>query len=85
MPSTKKIAISLPHDLLDRIETSRKAHGESRSAFIRRAIETLFANREHSTRVSAYIEGYRKQPESPEEVAAAETAAVQLLAGEPWE
>ena len=36
-----KVAISLPEDALEAVETKWKAKGESRSEFFRRAIEML--------------------------------------------
>lgn len=41
MPKTTKITISLPEDLLERIEKERMARGESRSEFFRHAIESF--------------------------------------------
>lgn len=39
MGKSAKVAISLPGDILEAVETERKAKGESRSQFFRRAAE----------------------------------------------
>ena len=85
MAHIAKIAISLPGELVRRVEKSRKASGETRSSFIRRAIERILREEEERELIVRYQEGYRAHPETPEEIAAAEAAATQLLSGEPWE
>jgi metal-responsive CopG/Arc/MetJ family transcriptional regulator len=85
MSSSKKLAISLPKELVSRMEKLRKQTGETRSAFIRRAIQLVFKKLDKEARLKEYIDGYRKKPESAEEVAAAQASATQLLAQEPWE
>ena len=81
----EKVAISLPSALLRQVEAERRARRESRSAFFRRAVELFFAARTRADRVAEYRAGYGRQPETPEELAAAEVAARQLLAEERWE
>ena len=84
MPKAEKIAISLPGELIRRVERIRKSTGETRSAFIRRAIELALEEREQRALIARYQEGYKKHPETAAEIAAAEAAAVELLSGEPW-
>lgn len=85
MPKTAKIAISLPEDLLRLVEEERNAKGESRSEFFRRAIETLWQQRLEEMEIKRYLEGYRRMPESPEEIEIAHRAGSAILAEEPWE
>jgi metal-responsive CopG/Arc/MetJ family transcriptional regulator len=85
MAESVKIAISLPERLARLMEKERKRTGETRSAFIRRAIRRLFQEKEHMLQVSEYIEGYQAQPETEEEIAAAEAGAAELFSREPWE
>lgn len=85
MPRTAKIAISLPEDLLRLVEEERNAKGESRSEFFRRAIETLWQQRLEEMEIKRYLEGYRRMPESPEEIEIAHRAGSAILAEEPWE
>jgi len=83
MPQTEKVAISLPIELMRRLERSRKKTGETRSAFIRRSLERAFEESDKKRKIQAYVEGYRKHPETIEEIAQSQAAA-ELLASEPW-
>ncbi len=51
MGKSAKVAISLPEIVLRAVEKERKAKGESRSAFFRRAAERLL-NQAHESRAS---------------------------------
>lgn len=84
MGRSTKVAISLPEHVLRAIEKERKARGESRSEFFRRAAEKLLKQARESKAVEIYIRGYRAIPESAEEVEAAHRAGVAILAEEPW-
>ncbi len=85
MGRSSKIAVSLPKGLLDALEVICKETGESRSAFFQRAIRELLDRQERNERISKYVEGYKKHPETKSEIKASEAAASRLLAGEPWE
>jgi len=85
MSETKKIAISIPNDLAKKVESLRKISGESRSAFISRAIKKMTRERERKEQIAKYQEGYRKHPESKEEIAFAKATSARILAEEPWE
>ncbi|MBW1811714.1 MAG: ribbon-helix-helix protein, CopG family [Deltaproteobacteria bacterium] len=85
MAQSAKIAISLPKSLVRLMERERKRTGETRSAFVRRAVRLLFQEKEHMLQVSEYVEGYRAQPETEEEIATAEAEASELFSREPWE
>ena len=84
MAKSAKVAISLPEDVLEAVETERKAKGESRSQFVRRAIERLLKQERESSAVKDYVRGYQEVPESAEEVEAAHRAGIAVLAEEPW-
>jgi len=85
MGKCAKVAISLPGDILEAVETERKAKGESRSQFFRRAAERLLKQERESSSVEDYMRGYREVPESAEEVEAAHRVGSAVLAEEPWE
>ena len=68
MGKVAKVAISLPADVLKAVEAERKARGESRSEFFRRAVEKLLREERESAAVRDYVRGYREIPESAEEV-----------------
>jgi metal-responsive CopG/Arc/MetJ family transcriptional regulator len=84
MNRSMKVAISLPEHLLKSIEKERKARGESRSEFFRRAVEKLLKQEQESKAIKQYIQGYCYIPESAEEVEAIHRAGSAVLAQEPW-
>ena len=85
MAKSAKVAISLPEDVLEAVETERKVKGESRSQFFRRAVERLLKQEQESSAVKDYVRGYREVPESAEEVEAVHRVGSAVLAEEPWE
>lgn len=82
--SAAKIAISLPEGLLSRIEEARQASGKSRSEFIATAVQVFFQGQDSRTESETYAEGYRRMPETGEEIKAADGLATAILATEPW-
>lgn len=76
MSQARKITISLPSDLVRSIDLERAETGESRSAFLRRVVESSLRSHDHARRVAAYIRGYKAYPESPTEGLWAEAAAL---------
>ncbi len=85
MGKVAKVAISMPEDVLKAVEKERKARGETRSEFFRRAIEKILKEEGESSAIKDYIRGYRRIPESPEEVKNTHLIGAALLAEEPWE
>lgn len=80
-----KVAISLPRDTWKKLEAVRRERGETRSALFLEAVHLWLENRDRQAQIRRYCEeGYRRIPESPEEVAACEQAAAALLATEEW-
>ncbi|UCD08943.1 MAG: ribbon-helix-helix protein, CopG family [Dehalococcoidales bacterium] len=84
MVKSTKVAISLPEDILKTIEKERKARGESRSEFFRRAIDKYLKQEKESKDVEEYIHGYTTLPESTEEVEGIHQAGMKILAEESW-
>lgn len=85
MPKSYKIAISLPKDLLTEIERQCAARGESRSQFLRMAVEEFLRRERQKEMEEQYIQGYLKYPETPEEVEGIYKASLAALAQEPWD
>jgi metal-responsive CopG/Arc/MetJ family transcriptional regulator len=85
MTKCAKVAISLPEDVLQAVETERKARRESRSQYFRRAIEKLLKQERDSSAVKDYVTGYQKYPEMAEEIEAVHLMGTAVLAEEPWE
>jgi metal-responsive CopG/Arc/MetJ family transcriptional regulator len=84
MNKSTKVAISLPENVLKDIEKVRKARGESRSEFFRRAAEKLLKQEQESKAIEKYIQGYCDIPESADEVKTIHRAGTAVLAQEPW-
>ena len=84
MGKSAKVAISLPKDMLEAVETERKAKSESRSKFFRRAIERLLKQERESSDIKDYVHGYQEIPESVAEVEAAQQIGSDVLTKEPW-
>jgi metal-responsive CopG/Arc/MetJ family transcriptional regulator len=85
MDHSAKVAITLPSELYRRIERLRKQTHTSRSAMVQRALGLLLKEEHKQERVRAYLDAYRRNPETEEEIRAAKAAAVELLAEVPWE
>jgi metal-responsive CopG/Arc/MetJ family transcriptional regulator len=84
MKRASKVAISLPGDLLHRVDRARAQRKLSRSEYFRRAAETLL-NQSAERDLDDYLQGYTTQPETADEVEAARAASSRVLAAEPWE
>ena len=85
MPKSDKIAISLPSDLLKEIERQCVARGESRSQFLRMAVEEFLRRERQRELEKQYVQGYQEMPETEEEVAFAQTLAQIAFTANPWE
>jgi metal-responsive CopG/Arc/MetJ family transcriptional regulator len=80
-----KLAISIPEELYEDAERERHERRETRSAFFRRALEAFLRQRREHDAVERYLRGYREQPESDDEIRAAQASAARVLTQEPWE
>lgn len=83
--SAAKIAISLPEEVLALVEQSRRARGQSRSEFILQAVAQYLTQQQAQAEAAAYVAGYERLPESPEEVATVDRLGAAVLALEPWD
>ena len=84
MSETARVSISLPSDVLRAVEARRQERQETRSDFIRRAVEMLLRRDEDLDAEARYVRGYQECPEDDDEMAQAYAAAGRL-AEEPWE
>lgn len=84
MGQTVKVSVSLPVEILNAVESECKARGESRSGFFRHAVERLLDQQHAQEAVKRYVDGYRRQPETDEEVALAHQISSAVLKQEPW-
>ena len=85
MAQSAKVAVTLPDSLYRAVEKLRRQTRTTRSAVVQRALVLLLRETEKQERVRAYVEAYRRSPETEEEVRAAEASAARLLAEVPWE
>ncbi len=83
MARTKKIAITVDGELLAHAERLRRTTNESRSAVFSRALRTLLDEEARAAKVAAYIEGYRRIPETG--VDWVDELSLASLAEVPWE
>jgi len=79
-----KVAVSIPNPLYRVVERVRKTSGKSRSAVVQAALRYWLEQEAQADLVREYEAGYRRKPEGPREVKAAQAAAVRLLASEDW-
>ena len=79
MRNTLKIAISLPKEDFYKLEQVRKKLGFGRSTIIDKAIRFWLGYREQEELIKKYREGYRKKPESIQEIEAFEQASAEAF------
>ena len=84
MIKSAKIAISLPAEDLRRIEKIRKESGIKRSVLIDAAIRFWLDDREKGKMIERYEEGYRRHPESVDDIKAMEQLSADAFAEEGW-
>ena len=82
---TEKVAVSLDAELLARVERLRRATGETRSAVFARALRQLVDAEAHARKVSEYVEGYRRIPETANEIESARSQTRRSLEGLAWD
>ncbi len=85
MANAAKIACSIDANLLKRIESVRARTGESRSAFISRALIALTSESARASAVRRYVAAYRETPETTDDVRAARSSARRALTRVAWE
>ena len=85
MPKTTKIAISMLETLLQDIEKERLACGQTRSEFVRRAVQAFLRRQREREWDEQYVRGYLEYPETPEEVEGFYLAGLAALAENPWD
>lgn len=84
MNRSVKIAISLPRDLLARVDKRRRSSGASRSEVFRKALESQFQLELQEEEIEQYIQGYERHPENEREIEEALTTGLVALSEEPW-
>jgi metal-responsive CopG/Arc/MetJ family transcriptional regulator len=83
MAKTMKTAITIPKEDYKIIESLRRKLKKSRSEIISGAVHAWLKEQHTKILERQYEEGYRKHPETPEEIAQIEAMA--SIIGEVWE
>jgi len=77
---TKKLAISLPDELFQRIERARKRKRVPRSTWIQEAVGDYVRRADEEALEEAYFEGYRRIPDGDDaDFAAIERVGIEEL------
>lgn len=76
--------VQLTEELLEQLDARAAREGVSRSHLIRQAITELLAADRHAQDVRAFVAAYRAQPDTDEEMLAAEANARAMVAAERW-
>ena len=85
MPSkTVKVTVSLPEEEYRHVEKVRRQLRISRSAVITRALKSWIVATRDKERIHAYMEGYRRYPETKEELKMFESLASEVMSAEEW-
>ena len=83
----KIIQVPVQEDLLRKLDELSVERGQSRAAVIREACAKYIATAEKEELIRQYIEGYRRMPETQDELDFAESSAkalAELLADDTW-
>lgn len=82
--AVQKVAFSLPQPLYRTVEQARRRTRQSRSAVMQEALRLWIERDQEATRIRQYVDGYRKKPEAPGEVAGLEAAGLEPWTDLPW-
>jgi metal-responsive CopG/Arc/MetJ family transcriptional regulator len=84
-PPSKKVTISLPDDLFRELERVRRIQKQDRSGWVQHVVSEAIARERKAEKDRAYVESYRNDPETPEEIAEAMALAIAAFRADPWE
>lgn len=85
MAHAKKVAITVDAELFARAERLRRSTDESRSAVFARALRALLREEERKRRSEAYVDAYRRVPETSSEVEWVDSVSAAGLADVVWD
>ena len=80
----RQVLVQLSDDQVALLDTYAARHQRSRSSVIRDAIGRFLADDEEAEIDRQIIEGYRRVPEQPWEIAWTEASAREMIEEEPW-
>ena len=85
MSKKARITIRLSNELLAAVDRERRVRRQTRSEFIQAAVEQALCTEQEQSAIERYVAGYRRQPETADEVLVMHRLAVTALARDPWE
>ena len=85
MSAVRKIAISLPAEVLERVEEKCRERGQTRSQFFRQAAEDDLRREKERQDIEDYIRSYEEMPETEEDVFYSDELVDEVLKEYPWE
>lgn len=82
----RQIAVKLPDELLEAVDDLVAAgRFSSRSSAVRAGLSIVVSQAERDAIDRAFAEGFRRHPDTPDELADARRPAVDAIEDEPWE
>lgn len=81
---TSRLTVSVPSSLLEAVDRLLVNGGESRSAVVRRLLETAVRDAQEQEAEQRWKQSYEENPQTEEEFGWAEHAARQLLSEVAW-
>ena len=84
MAKVARFTVSVPTALLEALDERLTAEGESRSAVVRRLLESAIREVEEQEAIKQYVEGYKVQPQTEEEFGWSDQVVCERLAELPW-
>jgi len=80
----KQTLVQLSDELIEQLDNEASRRGISRSALIREAVTQQMRAANEEELVRQYVEGYRRFPQTEEEMRWAEHNAIEAIREEPW-
>lgn len=82
----KQIAVKIPDEMLDAVDDLVAAgRFSSRSGAVRAGLSMVVNQAERDVVDRAFAEGFRRHPDTPDELADARRLALDAIEDEPWE
>lgn len=85
MRKVAKVTVSLPCELLEEVERRRQERGETRSEIIAGLLKRALRDEQEREDIDRYIQGYREQPQTEEELQENEAILRHATVWGPWE
>lgn len=64
-----RLTVTIPMFEFEQIERAKKRRGLNRSALLKEIIDFFFKREVEKTNIERYVDGYKRKPENPAEIA----------------